>query len=278
MQAVDRKETGPPEVHGVSEEPTIHLGQWYHPVLNPPAFEHLASQVSDATDLQMRRTNHRVGNQFHDVSSKLEITRFHVKSIVDRMSFARGNLVTMLADLAADLETNPDQHRRVAASKQLIVEFRDHVLVAHLEGLLTQAKCLLDSLAQFYSIAFVRSVKTFSDKGKNVLKDMHNLGAKCSHVSSKMADLINAAKKSWIDEAIGYRDELVHFGQLRDFRCLHVPLTTATRYRPEVVLDSVMPSGLHTTTYVESLMRSSHTFSAKWLALMFAEMCSQKEN
>ena len=260
------------------EEQTIHLGQWYHPVLNPPAFEDLARQVSDVTDLEMRRKNHRVGNQFHDVSSKLEISRFHVRSIIDRISFARANLETMLADLARDLETNPDQHRRVATAKSLVVEFRDHVLVAHIEGLLTQTKCLLDSLAQFYSIAYGRSVKTFSDKGKNVLEDLQNLGAKHAKVAIDMEALIDAAKTSWVDEAINYRDELVHFGQLREFRCLHLPLIAATRYRPKDVYDSMMPSMRPTTEYVKSLLQHSHVFSARWLSFVFSEMRSRQPN
>jgi len=260
------------------KEETIHLGQWYHPVLNPPAFEHLARQVSDVTDLEMRRKNHRVGNQFHDVSSKLEISRFHVKSIADRISFAKANLEAMLADLAADLETNPDQHRRVATKKSLVVEFRDHVLVAHIEGLLTQVKCLLDSLAQFYSIAFLRSVKTFSDKGNKVLKDLKNLGAKHAQVANETTDLIDEAKKSWIDEAIEYRDELVHFGQLREFRCLYIPLTAATRYTAEDACDSIMPNKRATTEYATSVLENSHAFSAKWLSIVFSELRNQQTN
>lgn len=257
------------------EEETTYLGQWFHPVLNPPAFEHLARQVSDVTDLETRRKNHRVGNQFHDVSSKLEISRFHVKSIMDRVSFGRDNLPAMLADLAADLETNPDQHRRVATEKTLVVEFRDHVVVAHIEGLLTQTKCLLDSLAQFYSIAFRRSVKTFSDKGKNVLKDLQNLGAKHTETATNMAALINEAKNSWIDDAIEYRDELVHFGQLRQFRCLYLPLTAATQYRPEDVSESIMPNKQPTEEYVEMLLHQSHGFSAGWLRFVFGELRNQ---
>jgi hypothetical protein len=254
------------------EEEPIHLGQWFHPILNPPAWEDLARLVSDATDLEIRRRNRRAGNQYNDVSSKLMISRFHVRSVFDRITFARCNLDSMLADLATDLETNVEALRRAANKNKLVAEFRDHVLVAHLEGLLTQIKCLLDSLAQFYSIAFGRSVKTFSDKGDNVLKDLRNLGAKYGRETAAMAALIKTAKASWTDEAIAYRDELVHFGQLREFRCLHLPLSSATRYRPDQVHDSVMPNGQRTEDYLPYLLQSTHSFAAAWLAFIFGEL------
>ncbi len=178
----------------------------------------------------------------------------------------------MLADLAADLETNVEQHRRVAGASNLVCEFRDHVLVAHLEGLLIQTKCLLDSLSQFYSLAFGRSIKTFSDKGDNLLMDLRNLGAKYVREAGEMTAIIRAAKTSWTDEAIEYRDELVHFGQLREFRCLYLPLTVATRYRPEDVRDSIMPNGRPTEAYFDSLLRHAHDFATAWLAIVFAQL------
>jgi hypothetical protein len=254
------------------DEGTIHLGQWFHPLLNPPAFEDLARAVSDATDLEMRRKNNRVGNQFHDVSSKLEIARFHAKSGIDRIAFARSHLESMLADLAADLETNVEQHRHAAVARNLIVEFRDHVLVAHLEGLLIQIKCLLDSLSQFYSLAFRRSIKTFGDKGDNILKDIQNLGTRHAREAEEMTALISTAKTSWTDEAIEYRDELVHFGQLRDFRCLHLPLTEATRYGPKEVQNSIMPNKCCTEAYIRSLLHHAHDLSAAWLSIVFAQL------
>jgi hypothetical protein len=254
------------------DDEVIHRGQWFHPLLNPPAFEELARVVSDVTDLQIRRRNHRVGNQFHDVSSKLEIARFHTRSGLDRIAFARENLAPMLDDLAADLEVDVRQHRRVVAANRMVIEFRDHVLVAHLEGLLIQVKCLLDSLSQFYSLAFGRSVKTFSDKGENVVKDLANLGAAYGDEAAQMTTLVKAAKSTWADEAIRYRDELVHFGQLRDFRCLHLPLTKATRYLPTEVHDSVMPNMRRTEDYFDHLLRHAHEFAAAWLTIVFARL------
>ena len=260
----------------MSQGDDIYLGQWFHPVLNPPAFEDLMFEVNDSTDLKIRRKNHRVGNQFNDVSSKLEVSRFHSKSALDRIEFARRNLKVMLADLSVDLETNVVQHRRVALTKNLIVEFRDHVLVAHLEGLLIQTKCLLDSLSQFYSIAFGRSIKSFSDKGRNVLKDLQNLKTAYAREAEEMTAMIKEAKTSWVDEAIDYRDELVHFGQLREFRCLHLPLSQATRYQSKDVLDSTMPNKRHTEEYLQWLLRSSHGFSAAWLTFIFAQLRTGK--
>ena len=81
-------------------------------------------------------------------------------------------------------------------------------------------------------MTFSRSVKTFSNKGDNVLKDLQHLGKGYAREAEDMAALIKAAKASWSDEAIRYRDELVHFGQLRDFRCLIFAVVRSNQILP----------------------------------------------
>lgn len=249
-----------------ADEKTSYLLQWFHPLLNIPAYEEMFTPVHKASNLQIRRNNHRIGNQFSDISSKLEIARFHGRSAVARISFARSKTKKMMADFEKDFRSGPQ--RDVVSS----IEFRDYELVAHVEGVLIQSKCLLDSLAQLYSISFDRSIKTFSKSGKNFISDLKYLSETNKLESIALQDLVESAKGEWIDEAIAYRDELVHFGQLRKFRCLHFPVDPGSVHRFHDVLDSVMPNGEATATYIVALLKSMHEFSAKWVAIMFRRL------
>jgi hypothetical protein len=257
-------------------EDNTYVIQWFHSLLNPPSFEELAKPVWDATDLTLRRTNHRVANQFHDVSSKLELSRFHVRSAVDRLQFSRENVPAMLTELSKDLRKDLHNTNRKAAAYKIICEFRDHLLVAHLEAFLIQSKCLLDSLSQFHSLAFGRTIKTFSGRGENVLKDLKHLGKLRAEAAESIKAMLENAKASWIDQAITYRDEVVHFGQLRDFRCLHLHLKPPIRFLPEDVNEATMPSGEEAKIYMNRVLRQSHELSATWLSIIFSQLQDKK--
>jgi len=260
----------------MSTEQELHIGLWFHSSLNPEYFPELSRIVHESSDLELRRSNNRVGNQYADVSAKLEAARYHTQMVVERISHGRRTLPEMLADLRADLGASPESLAKARFSDRVLIDFRDHVLIAHLEALLVAAKSMLDSLTQFYSIAFNRSVKTFSGSGTNVIADLRNLGNQHEAVRQSLLSLVLNAKSAWADEAIAYRDDITHFGQLREFRCLHVNLADSLTCLPQEIMNSVMPSRRPTAAYVETLIEVMHKFAADWMRLCFAE-CKNNE-
>jgi hypothetical protein len=257
----------------MAHDPEIHIGQWFHPLLNPEYYPELALLVHQASDLELRRNDNRIANQYQDIAGKLETARYHAHMLASRIAHSQTCVASMLADLRVDMRSSPEPLRAHVAD-HMLVEFRDHILVAHLEALVVTSKSMLDSLTQFYSIAFARSVKTFSDKGSNVIADLRNLGASHSNAASELTHLVQAAKTKWIDEMIDYRNDVTHFGQLREFRCLHVVMSDALTCAPERVHAAVMPSRKPVDAYVLSLLREVHEFAAKWVRISFAQLKS----
>jgi hypothetical protein len=259
-----------------TEEQEVHIGLWFHSSLNPEYYPELSRMVHESSDLELRRSNNRVSNQYADVAAKLEAARYHAHMVIERISHGRLKLPEMLADLRADVGASPESLAMAHSSAYVLVDFRDHVLIAHLEALIVAAKSMLDSLTQFYSIAFNRTVKTFSGSGTNVIADLRNLGNQHDAARRSLLSLLFDAKSAWTDEVIEYRDEITHFGQLREFRCLHVTLADSMTCRPDQVLNSVMPSRRPTSAYVETLIAVMHKFAAEWMRPCFVE-CKKKE-
>lgn len=251
----------------MEDDSEVHIGQWFHPLLNPDYYPELSQLVHEASDLELRRKDNRIGNQYQDVAGKLGLARYHAHKLSERVAHGQACVASMLTDICRDMSSTPESSI-LHVVDHMLVEFRDHILVAHLEALVVTSKSLLDSLTQM----FARSVKTFSDKGSNVLSDIRNLGASHATTSAKLIELIQTAKKKWIDEMIDYRDDVTHFGQLRECRCQHVAMSDALTGSTERVLPAVMPSRKPVAAYVSTLLREMHQFTAQILQICFLQL------
>jgi hypothetical protein len=251
-----------------------HVGRWYHPSINPELREDLKRSVSDVTDLEVRRKNNRVGNAYHDVDSKLDTIACHAVQATERLVLARQMMPKMLAELDAG---RTEQNRRLSERVHKSVEFYDLVFAAHTEGLLIQSKALLDSLVQFYSVVFDRKVKSFSGSGsnagercgRNLLNDLSSLGIEDRGDAQDLEKEIRKAKEEWIDRAVVYRNEVVHFGQLRGMRCHLLRLTDAAEHQPDQVAPPTMPDGQPTDGFIDSVVEGAHSFTRQFLRILF---------
>ena len=126
--------------------PVVFLGlvdsvaRWYIEQLNPRYRSELQHQVIAATDIELRRKDTQVSHAYQDISSKLEILRFHGSIVLERIELGRACLPSMLEELAGEVVANPEQHARFVESRPVECEFYDYILTAHLEGTLVQTK------------------------------------------------------------------------------------------------------------------------------------------
>jgi hypothetical protein len=251
---------------------TIHLARWYNDRLSPRHDPALAKMVSDATDLGLRRRDQRVANAYHDVDSKLEQISYHAHVARERVRAVTEMIPELLADVSADIGSNPEGHRRYASTHDARVEFYDYALNSHVEVLLIQAKALLDSSAQFYSIAFNRNVRTFSSSGTKILNDVANLGTPDASFAARLGALITSAKELWIDRAIEYRDEVVHFGRLREMQGPVLRLDTRLEYHSADVAPSAMPDGTPLLEYIDTVVTRTHEFASELMLILFDKL------
>lgn len=245
------------------------VGRWFNERINPDYYQELRMTVHHASDLNIRRKIVRVGNAYHDIDSKLQSIAYHVHNIRSKVEVGRECLPAMIEDLVKDVSSNMEVYRRAVRSTPHIVEFYDQELIANFESFLVQTKALLDSLAQFYSVTFHREIRTFSKKGKGLMNDIRQLKKKDSVCASRLEKLIESAKNKWIDQIIGYRDVVVHYGQLRELRCPSLILTEGVDYRVEDVQDSKLPNGESLNEFVESNLVSIFEFSRCVIEILF---------
>ena len=92
-----------------------------------------------------------------------------------------------------------------------------------------------------------------------------------------MRNIITNAKKGWIDQTIKYRDEVVHFGQLRGFTCDLLPLSPKLKYDVSEVLPASMPDNTACSVFVEDLVNATHVYSREWLAVNFKRLRERPE-
>jgi hypothetical protein len=253
-------------------EQLIFVGRWYNDRLNPIYYQAIFDSVALVSDRHLRRTNTRIGNAFHDITSKLEIIGLHVHSIRERLRLGGITLAAMLQDLEADLNTDPAGNRHAAMDADWRVEFYDYVMVAHFEGLLIQSKALLDSLCQLYSIAFTRNVRTFSNAGVNLMNDLDHLGADLASYAPRIKSLLEGAKPKWIDRLVTFRDQVVHYGQLRDMHCQMLRLDGRLKYTERDVVPAVVPGDQPLGRFVALILDEAHAFARDMVAVCFERL------
>jgi hypothetical protein len=96
-----------------------------------------------------------------------------------------------------------------------IFELHAHDLSAFFKAFLLLVKGVLDKLIPLFSYRYNENIDTFGDKGARLLKVIRQN----QHIEKKeeLIDLIEAAKRTWIDELITIRDEYAHYSNLREY-------------------------------------------------------------
>lgn len=249
-----------------------YIGRWYNEKLNIHYYPGLLKSVGDETNIHLRRANNRIGNSFQDISSKLEIIGYHVHSIKDRLKQSEQILPKILLDVENSISRNFTTRHRAAIDKNRWIEFYDYVLVSHIEGALIQSKALLDSIAQMYSIAFNREIKTFSKYGRSLLNDINQLKNEFDSFKIELTQIIKEHKETWIDDIIKNRDIVVHYGQLRNFRCPMLLLDERTKYSVEEVRVATMPNEESVFDFSSDLLNDVHIFTKSIMKVIFTKL------
>jgi len=251
---------------------TIQIARWYNGRLNENHYQHLITEVASVTDLDLRRSDTRIGKAYHDIDSKLEQIGYHVYTIQGRMDLSRELMPALLLDLERDLRAHPDGYQHSASGSELRVEFYDYVSNSHMESLLIQTKALLDSTAQFYSLTFDRSIRTFSASGKKFVNDINGLSTKLKGYVVRLHELLESEKSAWIDRLIEYRDLVVHFGRLNGMHGSMLKLDERVRYTIEDVSPARMPNGAPVNEYAGFLLHSAHGFEKQMMQILFERL------
>lgn len=252
-------------------KPNFH-GRWFNDRLNPKYYDDVEYEPRDEHAMLIRRREARVRNSIHDIKSKIDMIAYHVHMVEERISLINKLMPEMLEDLSKDIGTNPGVHIRAVKNAEIVMEFYDYILSANLESVLVQTKAFLDSIAQFYSIVFEREIRSFSSKGKNLLNDIRNLPKTMKIYSDDLYSIIQGAKEEWINIAIDYRDKVVHFGCLREFRCPTLIFDERIKYSVKDVKNSTMPSQIETSMYLRQLSESHFVFCKKFLEIGFKRL------
>jgi len=246
-----------------------YIALWYNEKLNIDYYPGLLKSVSDNTNIHLRRSNNRIGNSFQDICSKLEIIGYHIQCIKDRLELGEKLLPEMLHGLENDISPDIVIRGRAGIEKNRWVEFYDYVLASHIEGALIQSKALLDSIAQMYSIAFKSDIRTFSKYGKSILNDINGLKDEFENFKSDLTRIIIEHKGIWIDDTIKNRDIVVHYGQLRKFRCPMIQLDERVKYPVKEVAVATMPNGISVLDFSSNLLNNVYSFTESVVEVLF---------
>lgn len=99
--------------------------------------------------------------------------------------------------------------------KNIVVEFHSIPLSVYFKSFLILSKSVLDKLVPFYSYRFKANLRSFDKKGTRLFEDIKR--NKQTFRKSEMINLINQAKKEWLDSLIELRDEYVHYSDLEKY-------------------------------------------------------------
>lgn len=99
--------------------------------------------------------------------------------------------------------------------KNIVVEFHSIPLSVYFKSFLILSKSVLDKLVPFYSYRFKANLRSFDRKGTRLIEDIKK--NKQTFRKSEMIDLVNQAKKEWLDSLIELRDEYVHYSDLEKY-------------------------------------------------------------
>ena len=142
-------------------------------------------------------------------------------------------------------------------SKTFIVYYHGVGYLSALYGILISLKSLLDILAVliYKSLPVNAKFDGWGDKGKRVINALTN---NVSHQYKPKADYLKRAIEcrweGWIGEAVRYRDEIVHRGDISELGHLKAILTGEKRqYSKDDILRPKMPNGSYVDEYCKNL-------------------------
>lgn len=108
-----------------------------------------------------------------------------------------------------------DMNKVPFQKKNIVVEFHSIPLSIYFKSFLILSKSVLDKLVPFYSYRFKANLRSFDKKGIRLIEDIKR--NKQPFRKCEIIELINHAKREWLDSLIELRDEYVHYSNLQEY-------------------------------------------------------------
>lgn len=244
--------------------------KWLHPDLNPLLYDKENLVPTNDHAYEIRRNNPRVSNAITDIQSKIDIIHYHKQELDNRLNEYKDLLPKLILDFQKESSGfSPSQLQRMLKNRHCYNEFYDYRIISHLDGILVQTKAFLDSYAQLYSIAFNRDLRSFKNKGTKLVNDINNLSKSQNEFKSQLLDHITSAKVKWIDDAIDYRNSVVHYGSLKDLHLYRLELNSKNCYTVEMFKKPIMPNKKTVRNYTNNLVKNVTQFCQEGLIIFF---------
>jgi len=142
-------------------------------------------------------------------------------------------------------------------SKTFIVYYHGVGYLSALYGILISLKSLLDILAVliYKSLPVNAKFDGWGDRGKKVINALtNNVSDQYKPKADYLKRVIECHWGGWIDEAVKYRDEIVHQGDISGLGHLKAILTGEKRqYSKDDILRPKMPNGNYVDDYCKNL-------------------------
>jgi len=130
------------------------------------------------------------------------------------------------------------QINELGPARRHAIELHDIELSLDFKTFLLLAKATLDKAVPLYSNRFHDGLRQFENKGTKLLQCVKR--NKKVTAPQQFVELLTKAKKQWIDDLIGLRDEYAHYSQLPEYRNFELapgvyPVTSIEDFTPATI-------------------------------------------
>jgi hypothetical protein len=164
-------------------------------------------------------------------------------------------------------------------SKPIVIEYHNAKFLASLHLVLYATKSFLDVYAQLISKLIVPNAQVFGfnegnvggkkTKGGRLINWLRDSSPDTYTNATILASAIQDNVYSWIEEAISWRDSLIHHGEIPNLRPMMLfPQCQLSEVKPNDVFLPQMPNGSSVLTYCEELRKNLCSFIGKTIKLL----------
>ena len=216
-----------------------------------------------------------------------QMVRNDASMCADRLAILTHSVEIVISEPGLDRSRLLKEIRRNKAFNDFVPQpDKPAVLVLHnlnfLSGLystLIALKSLLDLYSRLIAKLLVPSASVDglnrgSYRGRNIPRGRFLMWIECSAPKSfqnreKLVSVFLGHIDSWVDEAISYRDGVVHDGSIPGINEARLPLIKAlSQLRETDVILPIMPGGVEVIDYCSRLVKSTRTLVAETLPLL----------
>ncbi len=215
----------------------------------------------------------RVRGDATSCGDRLAILAHSVEIVMREPALDRSRLLQEIRDnkAFAGFSPNPD--------KPAVLVLHNLSFVSGLYSALIASKSFLDLYSRLIARSLVPSASVFgfgggTYNGRNVsggkfLKWLERSTPRSFEQRERMLAILLAHIDDWADQAVEYRDAVVHSGSIAGLTEAFVPLDRAlSELREADVILPAMPNGVAVTDYCGQLVRSVRTFASETLRLL----------